>query len=137
MPVRLQSSRNDNEDEARIEIIPLIDIMFFLLASFMLVSLSMAHVSHIPLTVPESSTATSDETTAITIAIDAQGIVYLDETVTTLTELGNYLSNSANTTEQVIIAADEETRHRDLVRVLDVARAAGVTDIGIETREQN
>lgn len=137
MPVRLQSSRRDSEDEARIEIIPLIDIMFFLLASFMLVSLSMAHVSHIPLTIPESSTATSDETPAITIAIDKEGIVYLEENVTTLTALGDYLSNPANAAEQVIIAADEETRHRDLVRVLDVARAAGVTDIGIETREQD
>jgi len=137
MPVRLQSSRNDNDDEARIEIIPLIDIMFFLLASFMLVSLSMAHVSHIPLNIPDSTTASSEEITAITIAIDSEGIVYLDETVTTLTALGEYLGNPANAAEQVIIAADEETRHRDLVSVLDVARAAGVTDIGIETREQN
>lgn len=137
MPVRLQSTHNDNDEEARIEIIPLIDIMFFLLASFMLVSLSMAHVSHIPLNIPDSATASSEEITAITIAIDAQGIVYLDETVTTLTALGDYLSMPANAAQQVIIAADEETRHRDLVRVLDVARAAGVTDIGIETREQN
>ena len=137
MPVRLQSSRNDNDDEARIEIIPLIDIMFFLFASFMLVSLSMAHVSHIPLNIPDSTTASSEEITAITIAIDSEGIVYLDETVTTLTALGEYLGNPANAAEQVIIAADEETRHRDLVSVLDVARAAGVTDIGIETREQN
>lgn len=137
MPVRLQSSRNDNDEEARIEIIPLIDIMFFLLASFMLVSLSMAHVSHIPLNIPDSTTASSEEITAITIAIDAQGIVYLDQSVVTLTALGEYLGNTANAAEQVIIAADEETRHRDLVRVLDVARAAGVTDIAIETREQN
>jgi len=42
MPVQLQSRSGDDEgDEARIEIVPLIDIMFFLLASFMLVSLSM------------------------------------------------------------------------------------------------
>ena len=111
--------------------------MFFLLASFMLVSLSMAHVSHIPLNIPESSTASSDDVKAITIAIDKQGLVYLDETVVTLSALREYLSNPATAADEVMVAADEETQHRDLVRVLDVARAAGVTESGIETREPN
>ncbi|HSP44054.1 MAG TPA: biopolymer transporter ExbD, partial [Luteolibacter sp.] len=50
MPVKLTSHFSGEEgDEARIEVIPLIDIMFFLLAAFMLVSLSMTHMQRVPI----------------------------------------------------------------------------------------
>ncbi len=56
MPVKL-SSRLPAEGEARIEIIPLIDIMFFLLAAFMLVSLSMVNMKSVKVNLPTATTA--------------------------------------------------------------------------------
>ena len=60
MPVQLNSNSDGEGDEARIEIIPLIDIMFFLLASFMLVSLTMTQLHRVPIDLPEASTGVPD-----------------------------------------------------------------------------
>ena len=59
MPVKL-GSRLPQESEARIEIIPLIDIMFFLLASFMLVSLSMVNMKSVKVDLPTAAASTPD-----------------------------------------------------------------------------
>ena len=137
MPVKLQSQSGEDEgDEARIEIIPLIDIMFFLLAAFMLVSLSMTHVKRVPINLPAASTA-QDETTAppIQIAIDAEGVTTWDSKVVTISEITERLKSAVASGEtRVMISADAETRHRQVVGVLDAVKAAGVEKVGIETR---
>ena len=79
MPVQLNSSSGDEGDEARIEIIPLIDIMFFLLASFMMVSLSMTQLHRVPVNLPEASTGVADsKTPPFQIAIDPNGVITWD-----------------------------------------------------------
>ena len=60
MPVKLGSKLPTESAEARIEIVPLIDIMFFLLASFMLVSLSMVNMKSVKVNLPTAVTATQD-----------------------------------------------------------------------------
>ena len=60
MPVKLGSKLPSEHTEARIEIVPLIDIMFFLLASFMLVSLTMAKQQTIKVSLPTATTAKPD-----------------------------------------------------------------------------
>ena len=138
MPVKLQSQSGDDEgDEARIEIIPLIDIMFFLLAAFMLVSLSMTHVRRVPINLPTASSAQEETTTPpIQIAIDAEGVTTWDSKVGTLSEITTRLKSAVAAGEtRVMISADAETRHRQVVGVLDAVKAAGVEKVGIETRE--
>ena len=138
MPVKLQSQSGDDEgDEARIEIIPLIDIMFFLLAAFMLVSLSMTHVRRVPINLPTASSAQEETTTPpIQIAIDAEGVTTWDSKVVTLSEITTRLKSAVVGGEtRVMISADAETRHRQVVCVLDAVKAAGVEKVGIETRE--
>ena len=129
MPVKLQSQGGDDEgDEARIEIIPLIDIMFFLLAAFMLVSLSMTHVKRVPINLPTASSAQEETTTPpIQITIDAEGV--------TTWEITERLKSAVAAGEtRVMISADAETRHRQVVGVLDAVKSAGVEKVGIETR---
>jgi biopolymer transport protein ExbD len=137
MPVKLQSQSGDDEgDEARIEIIPLIDIMFFLLAAFMLVSLSMTHVKRVPINLPTASTAQEETTTPpIQITIDAEGVTTWDSKVVTISEITERLKSAvAGGEARVMISADAETRHRQVVGVLDAVKAAGVEKVGIETR---
>ena len=137
MPVKLQSQSGDDEgDEARIEIIPLIDIMFFLLAAFMLVSLSMTHVRRVPINLPTASSAQEETTTPpIQIAIDAEGVTTWDSKVVTLSEITTRLKLAVAAGEtRVMISADAETRHRQVVGVLDAVKSAGVEKVGIETR---
>src|SRR5205809_2139673 len=75
--------------KARIEILPLIDIMFFLLASFMMVSLSQVHMKgirvNLPAIVPPSAqpTPTPDPRDHVSLFVDADGIVHFDKEVVT------------------------------------------------------
>ena len=79
MPLKL-GPKQSSESEARIEIIPLIDIMFFLLASFMLVSLSMVNLKSVKVNLPTATTATLDtKNDFASISVDKDGAVYLDK----------------------------------------------------------
>ena len=137
MPVQLQSSGGDEGgEEARIEIIPLIDIMFFLLAAFMLVSLSMTQLQRVPIDLPEASTGIPDsKAPPIHIAIDANGITTWDSEIVTLSEISQRLKTVASSPEaRLLIAADEEARHKQVLGVLNSAREAGIEKVSFETR---
>ncbi len=140
MPVQLKSSSSDDEgDEARIEIIPLIDIMFFLLASFMLVSLSMTQLHRVPIVLPDASTGVPDQKTPpFQIAIDANGVVTWDSNIVTLSEITTRLSAATTPKDAaVLIAADENSRHKQVLAVLNAVRAAGVEKVSFESKNPN
>jgi biopolymer transport protein ExbD len=137
MPVNLHSHFSGDEgDEARIEVVPLIDIMFFLLAAFMLVSLSMTHLQRVPINLPEASTGIPDsKTPPFQIAIDANGVTTWDEKIVTLSEITGRLKAAGNPAEsRVLISADEESRHKQVLGVLNAVRDAGVEKVSFETR---
>lgn len=137
MPVKLHSSSSDDEgDEARIEIVPLIDIMFFLLASFMLVSLSMTQLHRVPIALPEASTGVADsKSPPFEIAIDSHGVTTWDRKIMTLTEITDRLKTEPNPEETgVIIAADAESRHHEVLAVLNAVRAAGIKKVSFESK---
>ena len=114
---------------ARIEIIPLIDIMFFLLASFMLASLSMIKLQSVKVTLPTAQTAKRDFTPDIlNIGVDKAGLAYIEKTQMTIPELSEALSNRfrISTNSAVYITADTDAKHGAVDRVLQVVYAAGV-----------
>lgn len=138
MPVRLHShSGGDEGDEARIEVIPLIDIMFFLLAAFMLVSLSMTHLQRVPINLPEASTGIPDtKTPPYQIAIDANGVTTWEGKIVTLSEITLRLKTAGVPKEsRVLIAADEDARHKQVLGVLNAVRDAGVEKVSFETKD--
>jgi biopolymer transport protein ExbD len=140
MPVQLQSRSGDDEgDEARIEIVPLIDIMFFLLASFMLVSLSMTQLHRVPIALPEASTGVADpKTPPFQIAIDSHGVTTWDQKIVTLSEITTRLRAEASPSEaRVLIAADAEARHRQVLAVLNAVRDAGIEKVSFESKNPN
>jgi biopolymer transport protein ExbD len=140
MPVQLRSSSSDDEgDEARIEIIPLIDIMFFLLASFMLVSLSMTQLHRVPIVLPDASTGIPDQKTPpFQIAIDANGVTTWDAKIVTLSEITNRLKAAAAPKDSaVLIAADADSRHKQVLAVLNAVRDAGVEKVSFESKNPN
>jgi biopolymer transport protein ExbD len=138
MPVQLQSRSGDDEgDEARIEVIPLIDIMFFLLAAFMLVSLSMTHLQRVPINLAEASTGIPDsKTPPYQIAIDANGVITWDAKIVTLSEITTRLKAvSSPKDSRVLISADEDARHKQVLGVLNAVRDAGLDKVSFETRD--
>jgi len=137
MPVKL-GTKLPAESEARIEIIPLIDIMFFLLAAFMLVSLSMVNQRNIKVNLPTATAATPETTrNLVNISIDKSGVAYVDskpignnELVAALTAL-----QATNTDPRIFVSGDRDARHGDVIRVLDLVRSTGVEKIAFEIRE--
>lgn len=137
MPVKL-GSRLPAENEARIEIIPLIDIMFFLLAAFMLVSLSMVNLRSVKVNLPTATTASPEtKQDLVSISVDKSGLAYLDAQPIAQNELALVLSamTKTNLEARVFISGDQDARHGDVVRVLDVVRSAGIQKVAFEIRD--
>ena len=138
MPVKLNSKLPADETEARIEIIPLIDIMFFLLATFMLVSLSMTRLQSVKVNLPTATTGSQDaKKQLLDLSIDKAGLIYLDkqrlsdqDLLTTLTA-----REKADRDVRVLISGDRDARHGDVIRALDLVRRAGIEQVAFEIRE--
>lgn len=137
MPVKL-GSKLPAEEGARIEIIPLIDIMFFLLAAFMLVSLSMVNMKGVKVNLPTATTATPEsKQDFVNVTVDKAGVAYLNATPMGQHELALALAalQKTNADPRVFISGDVDARHGDVIRVLDTVRAAGIQKVAFEIRE--
>ena len=120
----------------RLEIIPLIDIMFFLLASFMMVSLQMDRTQNIKVNLPSADMARADyKPDMINIAVDKAGAVWVEKREITLPELDQVLSNRfrVDTNLPVYISGDAATLHGSMVDVLEAVRRAGVQKVAFMT----
>ena len=118
--------------KARLEIIPLIDIMFFLLASFMLVSLTMTKQRTIHVNLPVAAAAQNDlKPETISLAVTAGGQVFLEKEPIALEALGELLKQrlAINKDLPVYISGDAATPHGAMVAVLDYVRRSGVTKV--------
>jgi biopolymer transport protein ExbD len=138
MPVKLGAKLPLEDAEARIEIVPLIDIMFFLLAAFMLVSLSMVNMKSVKVDLPTATSATPEtKREFVDISMDKNGGVFLDKKPVGKNELAGALARlkKANANLRVFISADADARHGDVVRVLDVVRSAGIDKVAFEIRQ--
>jgi biopolymer transport protein ExbD len=125
------------QKKARLEIIPLIDIMFFLLASFMLVSLTMAKQQTIKVSLPTATTAKPDfKPDMINLAVDAGGNYFMDTMRMTLPELEKALFEKfkVNAETPVYISGDANARHGSMVQVLDAVRRVGFQKVAFQTK---
>ncbi|MBN8417467.1 MAG: biopolymer transporter ExbD [Verrucomicrobia bacterium] len=128
------------ERKTRLEIIPLIDVMFFLLASFMMVSLTMTKQQTIKVNLPVASATQSDfKPDMINLAVNATGDVFYDKSAITLPELDRKLAEryGKDPATSVYISADVNTRYADLVKALDAAKRAGFTKVAFNVKPAN
>ena len=115
--------------KGRIEIIPLIDIMFFLLAAFMMASLSMMRLQSLKMNLPTATVASATKKPDIVnIAVDQLGNVAVDKQPFNYAQLGQFLSNrfALNTNVSVYITADDNATHGMVIGVLDLVRGVGI-----------
>ena len=124
---------------ARIEIIPLIDIVFFLLATFVMVSLSMVKNKGVSVSLPTASTGTSQvkgsEFTSITVT--EKGEIYYNKKKVSLQELQANLKElkSKESDPTVLLNGDDNAALGKAVGVLDEARKAGIKKVAIATKQ--
>ncbi len=134
----MHSSSFGGRKKANIQIIPLIDIMFFLLASFMLVSLSMATTKSVKVSLPTAQTGNPDNhPNTLAISIDVTGGIYLDKRPIGRNELQAELTkiHAANAATRVIITGDVDVRYGIVIAVLDRVRGAGIENVAFQTRD--
>ena len=121
--------------KARIEIIPMIDIMFFLLVFFIMATLHMIPDAGIASRLPTSATAQTLPKPQLTLAVDVQGLIHLKQQTLSAAELEAQLRAQPHPDElQITIAGDGEVALQKLMVVMDACRAAGVTHIGLAAR---
>jgi len=120
---------------ARIEIIPLIDIVFFLLATFIVVSLSMVKNEGLSVNLPKATTGTS-QSTAHVITVKENGDVYFNKDKVTLTQLTATLTPLKNNPDMsIIINGDEKADFGNAIQVLDTVRQLGIDKVAIRTKK--
>jgi biopolymer transport protein ExbD len=124
---------------ARIEIIPLIDIMFFLLASFMMVSLSQVTMKGMKVNLPfGSSGETQSKKDYISLSVDKEGTYYFDKTKIALEEILPRLQQvyKTNPDSKIFIRGDVDAVHGNVTRMLDQIRSSGFTKLSFEIKSR-
>ena len=123
---------------ARIEIIPLIDIMFFLLASFMMVSLSQTHMKGIRVNLPAVGAPVQSNPIKdyVAIKVSAGNTVYFDNQMVPESEVlpRLYQLHQGNPDIKISLSAEEQALHGDVIAVLDHIRSVGIKKIGYQIK---
>ena len=126
--------------KARIEIIPLIDIMFFLLASFMMVSLSQVHMKGIKVNLPSGvSGQTQTKREYISVSVDKDGHYFFDKDEVKDEELISRLRKVHDSAPdaKVFVRGDRDSVHLNVTHALDIIRSAGFYKISFEIRSES
>ena len=124
---------------ARIEIIPLIDIMFFLLASFMMVSLSQTHMKGIRVNLPSANTPPpppDQPKDYVSIRVTEGGLIYFDNAPINYDDVLDRLFklHEQNKDIKVSLSAEQLATHGDVIGVLDKIRLSGISKIGYQIK---
>jgi biopolymer transport protein ExbD len=123
--------------KTRLEIIPLIDIMFFLLASFMMVSLQMQIVRTVKANLPTATQAAANQKPdLVNVFVNRDGQVSVDKKAISLFDFNALLTNrlSLNTNLPVYITGAKDATHGEIVSVLNFVKRAGIQQVAIAVK---
>ncbi|MEX0803704.1 MAG: biopolymer transporter ExbD [Candidatus Binatia bacterium] len=122
--------------KARIEIIPMIDTIFFLLVFFMISTLSMAQYRGMPVNLPKAASGRQAPAESAAITIDNQGKLFLNKQAVDKEVLGDFLRRelAQNAELLVVINADDGVEHGRVVEIMDIARSANVAKMAIAVK---
>jgi biopolymer transport protein ExbD len=133
------SSRVDpGKKKARIEIIPLIDVIFFLLATFVLFTLSLSRIQSLPVQLPVANQTNQQkpDDDMVTLQVSDAGTYYWNREPITAAEIAPRLTSYKSQVQipRVLIAGDNKARFGATVFALDQVRKSGIEQVSIETR---
>ncbi len=121
----------------RIEIIPMIDVMFFLLVTFMLASLSMQSLNSITVKLPQGDAPNLQHKEPVTLTITKNSQIFLDKTPTTLATMAFTLKSMLQGQDQgVVVNADSAAPEGIVVEAMLQARRAGVEHFLIAVKRE-
>jgi biopolymer transport protein ExbD/biopolymer transport protein TolR len=126
------------EDEPRIDLTPMVDVVFLLLIFFM-ISTTFVESPGISIKLPESSSQTIDrEPKEIKVYLSREGDIYHGERKLTIDDFRALLAEHQSEAERttVLLLADQESRHGKVVTLMDLARDAGYVKLAIATEQR-
>lgn len=126
---------NDQEDEFEINILPMIDVIFAILAFFIVSTLFLTRTEGLPVNLPEANTSEPQQPADFTVTIEPDGSVFLDELSVTEENLRAQIMQQLEPDQAVLITikADEQTYHGQVITVMDELRAIEGASLGIAT----
>ena len=134
------SGGGGGKKRARIEIIPLIDIIFFLLATFIMVSLSMTKNQGVQVALPSAASAASlgdqqELDKAVTLSVNAKGEIFYNKDKITIAQLPLKLQTLKSTSKdpKVIMNADGDASMKQVIAVLDEVRKQDIHNAAFNT----
>ena len=133
MKVYLQSNR-----KVRIEMLPLIDIVFLLLVFFIYAMLSMAVHRSLPVLLPTSVSAKIDKELIVSVTVKSDGTLYVDKEQVSLDNLASFLKTKTETDRDVgiLLFADRSLSYQNLFQVLDQIKISGVHRISLQAKSE-
>lgn len=128
----MKLKRSRKSKKGRIEIIPMIDVMFFLLATFMLASLSMHRFDSMPVNLTKGEAGKINEDVKITLTIDAKNHLFLNKEPVELEVLAQKLKPLiAKSSKTVIVISDSEAKQGVVSQAMLESRKAGAEHFSI------
>ncbi|WP_448527346.1 ExbD/TolR family protein [Parathermosynechococcus lividus] len=125
-----------DSDSARIEMLPLIDVVFCILTFFILAAVSLTRQQAITLNLPQASTSQAQSQKMLVVSIDPAGQLYVDKDPVNRTELfeklGTYLKT--NPDGVVILRASQVVSYNEVIQVLDLLRSVGGNRVALATQ---
>jgi biopolymer transport protein ExbD len=122
--------------KTRIEMIPLIDVIFLLLVAFIFFTMSMTVHRGIPIELPSSSTAKVEKKDFVEISVRKDGRVFFNKREVAMAELLLEVTSLSRVSPdtKIIISGDGGASYETIVSVLDVIRKSGVTKVSLDTK---
>ena len=137
MKSRVKIGRRKQLEEPEIIVIPMIDVMMFLLFFFMVASLAMAVQNGLPVNLPKASTGKDERSQTLTITLLPDGKIYLNMAPITIDQLYGKLTSLGVTNKNLItINSDDHVPYGSVVSVMDEARRAGVLNFAFATNRK-
>ncbi len=131
----MKIKRARKSKKGRIEIIPMIDVMFFLLVTFMLASLSMQHLSGIAVNLTQGKAENVETQKQITLTINAQGLVFLQKEEIDLETLKLRLKQVLHGEDKtIIVLCDKDAAQGKVMLAMLAAKAAGAQHFSLITK---
>jgi biopolymer transport protein ExbD len=132
--MRLQ--KKGNFKKARIEIIPMIDTIFFLLVFFMISTLSMSRFTGVQVNLPKAASGSQPPTETVVISLTKDNQLIFNKTQIPVDSLRESLTTELvkNPELLVVINADEGVEHGKVVEIMDQARQTGASKLSIAVK---
>jgi biopolymer transport protein ExbD len=133
---RLRGSTSRNESEGQLNLTPMLDVVFIMLI-FFIVTATFIKQAGVEVTRPDALTAEPKKTISVIVAINAAGEIWIDNRRVDPTAVRSMIEqlHAENPRGGMVIQADRGARTEQLIRVLEAARGAGVSEVAVATRD--